>query len=60
MNEDLKDSNDAWLPTSELLIMADGRILTHNLTPELAGLLSKLNPDDPQMKIRALPFQIQP
>ncbi|HYV28186.1 MAG TPA: hypothetical protein VFA77_11670 [Candidatus Eisenbacteria bacterium] len=32
--------------TSELLILPDGRILVHNLTPPMATLLLTLNPDD--------------
>ena len=30
---------------SELLILPDGRILVHHLTPAFAGLLAGLNPD---------------
>lgn len=39
--------------SAELLILPDGRILGHNLSPEVAALLSLLNPDDPLMKARA-------
>ena len=38
--------------TSELLLLADGRILVHNLTPALAAVLSKLNPADEQIHPR--------
>ena len=38
--------------TSELLILADGRILVHNLTPAFAELLSELNPADEQIQPR--------
>ncbi len=38
--------------TSELLIMPDGRILVHNLTPAFAGLLHELNPDAEQISSR--------
>ena len=38
--------------TSELLIMPDGRILVHNLTPAFAGLLHELNPYDEQISSR--------
>jgi hypothetical protein len=38
---------------SELLILPDGQILVHNLTPPFAGLLRKLNPDDEQISSRA-------
>jgi hypothetical protein len=37
----------------ELLILPDGRILVHNLTPLLARVLSELNPSDQFMRERA-------
>jgi len=46
-------AEDAALIT-ELLVLPDGRILVHNLTPAFAGLLSGLNPDDEQLASRAL------
>jgi hypothetical protein len=39
--------------SAELLILPDGRILGHNLTPEMASLLSVLNPDDRAMEDRS-------
>jgi len=39
--------------TTELLILGDGRIFVHNLTPELACLLSQLDPGDTAMRERA-------
>ncbi len=44
-------SNDAQ--TSELLILGDGTIFAHNLTPAMAALLAELNPDDAAMRRRA-------
>jgi len=41
---------------SELLILPDGRVLVHNLTPAFAGLLRELNPDDEQISPRAARF----
>jgi hypothetical protein len=38
---------------TELLILADGTIYVHNLTPEMALVLSALNPLDPRMKSRS-------
>ena len=38
--------------TSEMLLLPDGRLLVHNLTPAMARLLQELNPDDPQIKPR--------
>lgn len=37
---------------TELLILPDGQILVHNLTPAFAGLLKKLNPDAEQISSR--------
>jgi len=39
---------------SELLIMPDGKIYAHNLTPEMAAVLSELNPSDETIKQRAI------
>lgn len=38
---------------SEVLILPDGRVLGHQLTPEVTALLATLNPDDPQFRPRA-------
>ena len=38
---------------SEFLILSDGRILAQNITPTMAKLLSKLNPEDELMRERA-------
>jgi len=38
---------------SEFLILPDGKILAHNITPETARLLSELNPRDRAMRRRA-------
>jgi hypothetical protein len=37
---------------SELLILPNGQILVHNLTPTFAGLLHELNPDDEHISSR--------
>ena len=37
---------------AELLILPDGRILAHNITPEMAALLSELDPKNTAMKRR--------
>jgi hypothetical protein len=39
--------------TSEVLVLPDGQILVHNLTPGMAELLAALNPADPTMRDRA-------
>jgi len=38
---------------SELLLLPDGRILVHNLTPAMAALLNQLDPEDRRMIKRA-------
>jgi hypothetical protein len=40
---------------NELLILDDGRILAHNLTPAMAELLADLDPNDVAMRERAKP-----
>ena len=37
---------------TELLIKQDGTIYVHNLTPEMALVLSTLNPDDSRIRAR--------
>lgn len=46
------------IPEAELLILPDGRILAHNLTPAVAKVLRELNPDDEQIKQRARPDEL--
>ncbi len=41
------------IASAELLILPDGKILAHNLTPEVAAVLRELNSGDKQMKQRA-------
>jgi hypothetical protein len=38
---------------SEILILAGGKILAHNITPAMAKVLSELNPEDEAMRRRA-------
>jgi hypothetical protein len=38
--------------TRELLLLADERILVHNLTPAFAAVLRELNPADEQIQPR--------
>jgi hypothetical protein len=54
MNHDLKTANEpGYIDTTELLILEDGQILVHNLTPEFAQLLEGLNAWDTTMHRRA-------
>ncbi len=39
--------------TTELLILGDGKILVHNLTPAMAGLLAEIMPDNLELRERA-------
>ncbi len=41
--------------TTEMLLLPNGEILVHNLTPTMAALLAGLNPADPSMRERAWP-----
>ena len=46
-------TSSATLSVSELLILPDGKIFAHNLTPELADVLMKMDPADEAMSRRA-------
>jgi hypothetical protein len=39
--------------STELLVLPDGRILVHNLTPVFADLLNELNPAEETIRLRA-------
>jgi hypothetical protein len=39
--------------TTEFLILPDGRLMVHNLTPTMAALLSELDPEDELMRRRS-------
>jgi hypothetical protein len=39
--------------TSEILVLPNGQILAHNLTPNMAAVLASLNPSDETMAKRA-------
>ena len=41
--------------SSELLLLPDGRVLVHNLTPQMARVLHQLNPNDDTIKPRTAP-----
>ncbi len=43
----------------ELLILADGKILAHNITREMAAVLSELDPENELMRQRATQFRPQ-
>lgn len=46
-------TRDHQQSSGELLILPDGRILAHNITPALAQILTALNPSDDGMRQRA-------
>lgn len=50
-----KKHSDPEVAISELLLLPDGRLLVHNLTPAMARVLVELSPDDPQIRPRAIP-----
>ncbi len=53
--EQLQVERPPAVGTAELMILPDGRILAHNLTPELAAVLARLDPTDAAMNRRAGP-----
>ena len=52
-NADTPAASAAPTLTTELLLLPDGRILVHNLTPAFADVLSELNPTDETIRSRA-------
>ena len=46
-----------YFEKGELLVLPDGQILAHNITPEMAAVLSGLDPKNPLMKQRMTPFR---
>ena len=46
--------------SAEILILPDGRILAHNITPAVAAVLAELNPDDESMRLRAASLSASP
>jgi len=52
MNTDAKPKG-AVAVTTDLLLLADGRVLVHHLTPPMAEVLKQLNPQDDQIQPRA-------
>ena len=52
----MNSASPSFAQTTEILIMPDGTIYVHNLTPEMALALSTLNPEDEKMRAR-IPLQ---
>jgi hypothetical protein len=52
-NADLPVASTEPALTTEVLVLPDGRILAHNLTPAFADLLSGLDPANEQIRARA-------
>lgn len=46
-------ARDGGRASAEILILPDGRLLVHNLTPAIAAMLAKLAPQDAEMRRRA-------
>ena len=46
-------SASAGNTTGEILVLADGRIFAHNISPDLAVVLAALDPADEAMRQRA-------
>ncbi len=47
-------------PATDILILSDGTVLAHNLTPGMANVLHKLNPKDKKLRARAARNPEQP
>jgi hypothetical protein len=50
----MKPKQDPVELMSELLVMPDGQIYVHNLTPEMAAVLRELNPGDETIARRVI------
>jgi hypothetical protein len=50
----MKPKQDPVELMSEVLVMPDGRIYVHNLTPEMAAVLRELNPEDETISRRVI------
>ncbi len=46
--------------TAEFLVLPDGKILAHNITPAVAAILSELDPENEPMRQRATQTARQP
>ena len=46
-------TRDDGQSSGEILILPDGRILAHNITPALARVLAEVDPTNPDMQQRA-------
>ncbi|MDQ6630851.1 MAG: hypothetical protein M3Y82_03730 [Verrucomicrobiota bacterium] len=46
------NSSQRKFEEGELLVLPDGKILAHNITPEMAAVLSELDPENKLMKQR--------
>ena len=45
--------------SSELLLLPDGRILAHNITPQMAALLAELDPHNATLRERAVQVSLK-
>jgi hypothetical protein len=45
---------------TELLLLPDGRVLAHNLTPAMAQILQALDPEDRLIQKRSFPCPLSP
>ena len=53
-NESAPSDSCALRPAVDILILSDGTILVHNLTPDMAAMLNAVNPQDPTIGPRVL------
>jgi len=53
-NQSAPPDSCASTPAVDILILSDGTILVHNLTPAMAAALNAVNPQDPTIAPRVL------
>src|SRR2546427_319053 len=49
-NQSALSDSCASMPAVDILILSDGTILVHNLTPAMAAMLNVINPQDPTIR----------
>ena len=53
-NQSAPSDSHASTPAVDILILSDGTILVHSLTPDMAATLNAVNPQDPTIALRVL------
>jgi len=53
-NQPAGASQSAAESLCDLLILSDGTVLAHNLTPAMAAVLNEINPEDAAIRLRVI------